>query len=170
MEFYLLIFLIFLFLLLVIIGLVFWIVKIFKFYRQKRIKLAVIHSIIFGVLTLAICWELRIIPLSANWDFRNKTKDLTGKQFWSWNDYRYDEMGIRGEGFTFEIYKLNDETAKYFSNPNKDFFEKYPSEIFGTTKWKETPMLDTVLLDFVTPTYGNWSQSLRVKLKKSKPL
>ena len=163
MEFYLIIFLL---LILIIVGLVFWLVKIFKFYKQKRTKIAVINSIVFGLLTLTICWELRIIPLSADWDFRNKTKDLTGKQFWSWSDYRYDEIGVRGEGFTFEIYKLNDETAKYFINPDKDFFEKFPSEIFETTKWKETPMQDTVLLDFVTPIYGNWSKSLQEEIKE----
>ena len=163
MEFYLLIFLI---VILFIAGLVFWLVKILKFYRQKRTKLAIINSIIFGLLTLIICWELRIIPLSSDWDFRNKTKDLTGKQFWSRNDYRFDEMGIRGEGFTFEIYKLNEETVKYFINPDKDFFEKFPNEIFEATKWKETPMQDTVLLDFVTPIYGNWSKNLQNEIKE----
>ena len=75
MEFYLLIFIL---LILVIVGLIFWLVKIFKFYRQKRTKIAVINSVIFGLLTLVIGWELRVIPLSADWDFRNKTKDLTG--------------------------------------------------------------------------------------------
>ena len=161
MEFYLLIFIL---LILVIVGLIFWLVKIFKFYRQKRTKIAVINSVIFGLLTLVIGWELRVIPLSADWDFRNKTKDLTGKQFWSWNDYRYDEMGIRGEGFTFEIYELNDETANYFANPDKDFFEHFPSKIFETTKWKETPVIDTELVNFVTPIYGNWSQSLQKEI------
>ena len=163
MEFY---FIILLLVILLIAGLIFWLVKIFKFYRQKRTKIAVINSIIFGLLNLVVCWELRIIPLSSDWDFRNKTKDLTGKQFWSWNDYRFDDIGIRGEGFTFEIYKLNDKTAKYFINPDKEFFEKFPSEIFETTKWKETPMVDTVLLDLVTPTYGNWSQSLQNEIKE----
>lgn len=162
MEFYLLIFVL---LVIIIIVLVFWLFKIFKFYSQKRTKIAIINSIIFGLLTLVICWELRIIPLSANWDFRNKTKELTGKQFWSWNDYRYNEIGIRGEGFTFEIYKLNDETAKYFIDPDKDFLERFPSEKFETTKWKETPILDTALLDFITPLYGNWSQSLQKEIK-----
>ncbi len=163
MEFYLLIFLL---LILFIVGIVFWLIKILKFYRQKRTKIAVINSMILGLLTLIICWEARIIPLSPDWDFRNKTKDLTGHQFWSWNDYRYDEMGIRGEGFTFEIYQLNEETAKYFINPDKDFFEKFPNEIFATTKWKKTPLQDTVLLNFVTPKYGNWSKSLQNEIKE----
>jgi len=163
MEFYLIIFLLFI---AVIVGLVFWLAKIFKFYKQKRTKIAVINSVIFGLLTLVVYWELRIIPLSADWDFRNKTKELTGKQFWSWNNYRYDEFGIRGEGFTFEIYNLNDEVANYFTEPDKDFFEHFPIEKFETTKWKKTPILDTELVDFVTPIYGNWSKSLQKEIEE----
>lgn len=163
MEFYLLILLL---LIAVIAGLVFWLVKIFKFYRQKRTKIAVINSVILGLLILTVCWELRIIPLSADWDFRNKTQELTGRQFWSWNDYRYDEIGIRGEGFTFEIYQLNDQIANYFTAPDKVFFEQFPSEKFETTKWKETPILDTELVNFVTPIYGNWSQSLQKEISE----
>lgn len=163
MEFYLIILLV---LIAIIVGLVFWLVKIFKFYRQKRTKIAVVNSVIFGLLILLACWELRLIPLSADWDFRNKTKDLTGKQFWAWNDYRYDEMGIRGEGFTFEIYKLNDEMVEYFAKPDKDFFERFPVDNFETSKWRETPILDTELINFVTPTYGNWSKSLQKEIEE----
>jgi len=161
MEIYLILFLL---LIAVIVGLVFWLVKIFKFYRQKRTKIATINSVIFGLLILVISWELRIIPLSADWDFRNMTEDLTGKQFWSWNDYRYEEIGVRGEGFTFEIYKLNDDIAKYFTNPDKDFFENFPIKKFETTKWKETPILDTEFIDYITPIYGNWSKSLQKEI------
>lgn len=161
MKFYLLLLLLFL---LVIAAFIFWLAKIYRFYRQKRTKIAAVNSIIFGLLILYISWELRIIPLSADWDFRNKTKELTGKQFWSWNDYRYDEIGIRGEGFTFEIYKLNDEVANYFENPDKAFFEQFPSKTFETTKWRETPIVDSELVNFVTPMYGNWSYSLRKEI------
>jgi hypothetical protein len=167
MEFFLIIFLL---VILVLFGLIFWIIKIFKFYRQQRTKIAIINSIVFGLLTLVVCWELRIIPLSADLDFRNQTKGLTGKQFWCRNDYRYDEIGIRGEGFTFEIYKMNDETAKYFINPDKDFFENFPREKFETTKWKETPILDTDLVNFVTPIYGNWSLSLQKEIEEKQML
>lgn len=163
MEFYLIICL---FLLVVVVGLIFWLVKIFKFYRQKRTKVALINSVIFGLLVLMVCWELRLIPLSSDWDFRNKTKDLTGKQFWAWNDYRYDEIGIRREGFTFEIYKLDDEIAQYFKGPNKDFFERFPLEQFETTKWRETPILDSGLVDFITPIYGNWSKRLQKEIEE----
>lgn len=161
MESYLIIFL-----LLILAGLIFWSVKIIKFYRQKRIKAALINTVIFGLIVLAACWELRLIPLSADWDFRNKTKDLTGKQFWAWNDYRYEEIGVRGEGFTFEIYKLNNEISAYFTKPDKDFFERFPLEEFETTKWRETPILDTGLVGFVTPIYGNWSSSLQKEIKE----
>ena len=167
MEFYLIILLL---LTLVLIGLIFWVFKIIKFYSQKRTKIAVVNSIIFGLLILIVCWELRIIPLSADWDFRNKTKELTGKQFWSWNDYRYDELGIRGEGFTFEIYKLNDDIANYFINPDQDFFDHFPNAKFETTKWKETPIVDTELVNFVTPTYGNWSQILQKEIAEKQKI
>jgi len=167
MEFYLIIFLLFI---LVLFGLLFWIIKIIRFYRQKRTKIVVINSIAFGVLALLVCWELRIIPLSADLDFRNQTKGLTGRQFWCWNDYRYNELGIRGEGFTFEIYKLNDEIANYFIHPDKYFFENFPTENFGTTKWKETPILDTELVNFVTPIYGNWSQHLQKEIAEKQKI
>lgn len=163
MELYLIILL---FLIAVIVGLVFWLVNIFKLYRQKRTKVAVVNSVVFGLMILFVCWELRFIPLSADWDFRNKTKDLTGKQFWAWNDYRYDEIGIRGEGFTFEIYLLNDEMVEYFTKPDKDFFERFPVDKFETNKWRETPILDTELIKFVTPTYGNWSKSLQKEVEE----
>ncbi len=163
MEFYLIILIL---LISVLIGLVFWLYNIIKFYRQKKTKQAVVNSLIFSLLALITCWELRIIPLSADWDFRSKTKELTGIQFWASNDFRYDEISVRGEGFTFEIYKLNEETAKYFIKPEKEFFEKYPSDIFETTKWKETPIRDTVLLNFVTPIYGNWSKSIQNEIKE----
>ena len=163
MEFYLTILLL---LILLSIGLIVWIARIIKFYRQKRNKAVTINVVILAFLILFVCWELRIIPLSADLDFRNQTKDLTGKQFWCWNEYRYDEMGIRGEGFTFEIYKLNDEMAKYFANPDKDFFQNFPSEKFETTKWRETPILDTEFVNYVTPIYGNWSMSLQKEIEK----
>lgn len=108
--------------------------------------------------------------MSADLDFRNQTKVLTGKQFWCWNDYRYNEFGIRGEGFTFEIYKLNDEMAKYFTNPDRAFFEHFPSEKLEATKWKETPILDTELVNYVTPIYGNWSHSLRKEIEEKQKI
>lgn len=163
MEIYLILFLL---LILALFGIIFWITKIAKFYRQKRKKIATINAVILGLLTLFVLWELRIIPLTADLDFRNQTKALTGKQFWCWNDYRYEEGGVRGEGFTFEIYKLNAEMVKYFEHPDTEFFERFPTGKFETTKWKETPILDTELINYVTPIYGNWSHSLRKEIEE----
>ncbi|MBO9619380.1 MAG: hypothetical protein J7539_10130 [Niabella sp.] len=152
-------------LVLILLGALFWIIKIIKLYCQKRTKIASINTLILGFLILIGLWELRIIPLSADWDFRNQTKDLTGKQFWCWNDYRYEEGGVRGEGFLFEVYRLSDEMAKYFSNPDREFFEHYPGEKFETTKWKETPILDTELVNYFTPIYGDWSRDLQREIE-----
>lgn len=167
MELYLIVFIL---PVLVLSGCIFWMIKIFKFYKQKKAKTALLNAIALGVLTLFICWELRLIPLASDLDFRNQTEALTGKKFWCWNDYRHDEFGIRGEGFTFEIYQLNDEMAKYFTNPDKVFFEQFPSEKFQTTKWKETPVLDTELVEFVTPIYGNWSQRLKKEIAEKQKI
>ena len=153
-------------LILVLIVIIIWTTWIVKLYRQKKAAKATYNLITLGLLTLIICWELRLIPLAADLDFRNKTEELTGRKFWCWNDYRYDEIGIRGEGFTFEIYTLNDEMATYFTNPDKDFFESFPTNKFETTKWKETPILDTELVNFVTPNYLNWSQSLQKEIQE----
>jgi hypothetical protein len=161
MDIYLILILIFLIL---IIGLIIWILKIVKFYQQRRTKLANINLTILGVLILIISWELRLIPLAPNYDFRNQTKDLTGKQFWCWNDYRYDELGLKSEGFTFEIYNLNEQMADYFSKPNKDFFENYPDKKLEITHWKETPITDTEFVNFMTPTYSGWSISLEYEI------
>lgn len=162
MEFYLIILLL---LILVLVGLIFWIVKIIKFYREKRAKEWKINAAILGLLVLFVCWELRIIPLASDLDFRNQTEDLTGKKIWCWNEYRYEEIGIRGEGFTFEIYVLNDKMSKYFTNPDKEFLQSFLSEKFKTSKWRETPILDTELVNYVTPIYGNWSQDLQKEIE-----
>ncbi len=174
MEFFLITIL--LLFILVVVGLIFWLIKIIKFYKQNRTKIATINATILGLLIVIVCWELRIISLSADVDFKNQTRDLTGKKFWCWNEYRYiddgiggyikyDNSGKEGEGFTFEIYKLNDEIAKYFINPDKDFFEHFPSRKFETTTWKKTPVLDTDFVNYVTPVYGNWSQSLQREIE-----
>jgi hypothetical protein len=151
--------------LLVLTGLIFWIIKTIKLFGQKRTKPAAINTVVIGLIALFTCWELRIIPLSADLDFKNQTKDLTGREFWSWNEYRYDEIGIRGEGFTFEIYKLNNELAKYFTNPDAEFFEHFPSNKFETTRWKKTPILDTEFVNYMTPIYVNWSKSLQKEIQ-----
>lgn len=56
--------------LLVIIGLVFWIVKIIKLFRKGQTRRATIHTIVLLFLTLLVCWEFRILPLSAEFKFK----------------------------------------------------------------------------------------------------
>jgi hypothetical protein len=154
----------------ILIGLTFWTIKIIKLFTQKRTKLATINSIVFGLLVFLTLWELRIIPLSKNLDFRNQTKELTGKQFWCWNYYRYEEGGIRGEGYTLDIYKLNNEMALYFNKPDKDFFNSFPNKKFETSNWEKTPILDTGIVNYVTPTDANWSESLEKEIKEKQKI
>jgi hypothetical protein len=56
--------------------------------------------------------------------------------------------------------------TKYFANPNKEFYQSFPSEKFETTKWRETPILDTEFVNYVTPIYGNWSRSLQKEIEE----
>lgn len=169
MGFYLIILLVLL-LLLVAIG--YWVYRIFRFFRQRQTKKGFINISILSFLLLLFCWEMRIIPLSITNDFKNRTEQLTGEKFWSWNEYRYEEISIRGEGYTFEIYNLSPEMAEYFKNPTKDFFENYPADIFETSKWKKTPISESEdeILEFVTPTYGNWNVDLQKEISEQQNL
>ncbi len=110
-------------------------------------------------------WELRVIPLSSNNDFRNKTIELTGKKFWSWNNFRHDEWGIRGEGYTLEIYNLSPEMVSYFEEPGSDFFKKYSVDGISEMKWRRTPVdsSDREKLEYMTPNYSGWGNEISNK-------
>ena len=73
-------------------------------------------------------WELQIFPLSKNFYIQDRTTELTGKQFWSWNEFDYEEISVRGEGYALDIYKFNKETAEYFKNPDKEFLNSLPKK------------------------------------------
>ncbi|WP_417888162.1 hypothetical protein [Zunongwangia sp.] len=68
------------------------------------------------------------IPLSKNFYIQYRTTELTGKQFWSWNEFDYEEISVRGEGYALDIYKFNEETAEYFKNPDKEFLNSFPKK------------------------------------------
>ncbi len=159
MKFYLFLLLV---LLIIIALIIYWVYRIFKLYKPGSKNTFRIHLIIFLCLTTLVLWELRIIPLASNNDFRNKTLNLTGKTFWSWNKYRYDEFSVRGEGYTLEIYDLNNEMTNYFKKPDKEFFEKYPAQSISEMKWKRTPVdsSDQTILEYMTPTYGGWRKAI----------
>ena len=115
MIFYLILFLL---LILIIIAVIYWIYKIVIFFINKRSKKGFLHLSIFLILFSFLSWELRILPISLNNDFKNKTENLTGKKFWGWNIYRFNDFGFR-DGFTIETYRLNEEIAEYFKKPKK---------------------------------------------------
>lgn len=145
---------------------VFWVFKIVKFFIAKRYKIAIINTSILIIIVFGILLELRIIPLSSANDFKNRTAELTGKQFWSSSDFRHEDISVRGEGFTFEIYKLKPEIAEYFKCPPNSFFQKFPTDNYSLTKWKKTPIKQSEMdkLEFITPMYGNWSENEKRKI------
>ncbi len=162
MEIYLILFLV----LLLLIGFsIYWLYRIFKYYKAGNKKAFRINLIIFLFLMAFVLWELRIIPLASNYDFQSKTVELTGKKFWSWNNFRYDELGIRGEGYTLEIYNLNPPMVNYFEAPDVEFFQKYPTNKISDMKWKRTPVdsSDRSTLEYMTPNYSGWGNEIVAK-------
>jgi len=105
-----------------------------------------------------VTWELQIFPLSKNFYIKKQTTLLTGKSFWSWKEFNYNELGVRGEGYTLYIYKFNQETAEYFENPDSTFFTEYPPESNSKIRWTPTPVKseEIEILEFVTPVYCGW--------------
>lgn len=155
MEIYLILLLIILGL---IVGLIFWIYRLFRLYKKGHKRSFAIQLIILVVLTSYITWELQIFPLSKNVYIKKQCTVLTGKSFWSWKEFAYDEWGVRGEGYTLDIYKLNDEMTQYFKTPDKTFFTTYPPTSYSSIRWTPTPVKseDMDVLEFVTPIYGGW--------------
>ena len=155
MIFYLLVFSIFVLLISIFFS---WIFKIFKAYKRGNKKSFFIQISILGVILTVILWILQMFPLSKNFYIKGRAEKLTGKSFWVWKEYDYEELGLRGEGYSLDIFKYNDEIAEYFSNPPDNFTQKYPPVELADIKWTKTPVhfSDIEILDFVTPTYGDW--------------
>jgi energy-coupling factor transporter transmembrane protein EcfT len=149
-------------LLLLVALFIYWFYRIIKLLKNGYKRAFTLNLTLFLFLLLFIMWELRILPFSLTNDFKNKTEQLTGKKFWSWNNYRFDELGIRGEGYTLEIYDLSSEIANYFKNPGEDFFQKFPLGQIASVKWQKTPVKqeDQEVLMFVTPTYAGWDKEI----------
>jgi hypothetical protein len=153
-----LIFYFFLFIVGLVIGLVIWSFRLYKLYKVGKRKSFTIQICILITLIVLVTWEFQIFPLSENFYIKEQTTKLTGKSFWSWKEFSYDELGIRGEGYTLYIYKFSQETASYFSNPNSLFFSTFPQKTESDIKWTKTPVKkeDLKILDFVTPIYSSW--------------
>jgi hypothetical protein len=157
-----LLFYFFLFILGLVIGLTIWSVRLYKLYKAGKRKSFTIQICILTALIVFATWELQIFPLSENFYIKEQTTKLTGKSFWSWKEFSYDELGIRGEGYTLYIYKFSQETADYFSNPNSLFFSTFPRKTESDIKWTKTPVKkeDLKILEFVTPIYIGWKSEI----------
>lgn len=155
MGFYLIILLV---LIGLITGLIVWIYRLFRLYKKGKKKSFAIQVSILTVLLIILTWELQIFPLSKNFYIQDKTTELTGKKFWSWEEFDYEEISVRGEGYTLDIYKYSEETAQYFKNPDKQFFDNLPAQELADIRWTRTPVKESEqeILEFVTPTYGGW--------------
>ncbi len=76
---------------------------------------------------------------------KNYNEELTGFEFHD-GELLYEyvtERAFNGDGYSIWIYEIDEETARYFKNPNPDFFTKYPNPEFRsdweTEYWKKTP-------------------------------
>lgn len=155
MGFYLIIFLVIIGLL---VGLIVWIVRLFRLYKKGKKKSFAIQVSILTALLILLTWELHIFPLSKNFYIQDRTTELTGKKFWSWKEFDYEEISVRGEGYTLDIYKFSEETADYFKNPDKEFIDSFPTKELADIRWTKTPVKESEqeILEFVTPTYVGW--------------
>jgi hypothetical protein len=155
MEIYLIILLI---LIGLVVGLTIWIIRLFRLYKKGKKKSFSIQVAILTILIVFVTWEIQIFPLSKNFYIKERTTVLTGKSFWSWKEFNYDEWGVRGEGYTLYIYRFSQETADYFKNPDSLFFTNYPPENYSEIKWRATPVKseEMEILEFVTPFYAGW--------------
>lgn len=141
-----------------LVGLIVWIVRLFRLYKKGRKKSFAIQVSILTVIVIFVTWELHIFPLSKNFYIQARTTELTGLKFWSWEEFDYEEISVRGEGYTLDIYKFSEETAEYFKNPDSAFFNNFPPKEFTDIKWTKTPVNENEqeILEFVTPNYGGW--------------
>jgi len=155
MDFYLIILLV---LIVLLVGLVIWIVQLFKLFKKGKKKLFAVQVSILTVLVVFVTWELQIFPLSKNFYIQDRTTALTGMKFWSWGVFEHEEISVRGEGYTLDIFKFNEEIAEYFRNPDKVFYEKFPPNEYADIKWSKTPVIESEqeILEFVTPVYAGW--------------
>ena len=155
MGFYLIIFII---LIAIFIGLLFWVYKLYKLYKKGKKKSFAIQALVLTTIIVFVTWQLQLFPFSKNVYIKNRTSELTGQSFWSWEEFDYEEISVRGEGYSLDIYKFNEDTADYFKNPDNAFFENFPPDELSDKKWTKTPIKESEkeILEFVTPIYGSW--------------
>ena len=144
-----------------------WALKMYRALRSKNKPKFYKFSVILIVLILIPGFYWKLLPGSnLFWnpieksEERNYNVELTGFEF---NDgeliYEYEtERAFNGDGYSIWIYKIDDQTAKYFENPKAEFFTKYPSaelrSHWETEYWKKTPFdkQEKKFLDFAYST------------------
>ena len=141
------------------VGLIVWAFRLFRLYRKGKKKSFAIQVSILTILIVFVTWELQIFPFSKNFYIKGRTTELTGKPFWSWKEFDYEDISVRGEGYTLDIYKFSEYVAESFKNPDNDFFNNFPPGELADVKWTKTPVKDSEqkILEFVTPVYAGWS-------------
>lgn len=155
MDIFIILFLIAFVLLLVF---VIWIYRLYKLYKRGKKKSFTIQVLILSGLVVFVTWEFQIFPLSKNVYIKHKTTELSGRSFWSWKVFDHEDISVRGEGYSLDIYKFNESTADYFKNPDANFFNSFPPAELSDIRWTKTPVKDEdqELLEFVTPIYAGW--------------
>ncbi|WP_425077844.1 hypothetical protein [Psychroserpens sp. S379A] len=141
--------------------------RIFKAIRRKDKRKAYQLSLLLTLLILIPGFYLRILP-GSNFFWKpielakekNYNVELTGFEF---NDgdliYVYEsERFFNGDGYSIWIYKIDEQTAEYFKNPNEEFFSKHPQTELRShwipEFWKKTPFdkKEQKFLDFAHST------------------
>jgi len=166
----------FYFLLLIVLPaiLIVWGVRIIRSFinKQDKSKTRFIEAIVYAILVSSITWNIGIFPISKNFYVKQQAEQITGKTFWSWKEFAFEEVSVRGEGYSIYAYKYGKEIAQYFLNPDKSFFNNYPvkpdhRKNWESIKWKSTPvqMDEKNILKIATPSYAGWNQSKLDKMK-----
>jgi len=147
-----------------------WIVRLVLLYQKgKSARYSFNIQVLVLILSMSVVlWTMGIYPYSRNIEVMSKTEALTGKSFWVWKEYSFDEFGFRGEGYSFDMFRFDDEIAAYFKEPGRTFFQKYPLALeYGAVTWKKTPVVkgEKHLLEFATLSSGGHSQEKKEMLQ-----
>ncbi|OUS19110.1 hypothetical protein A9Q93_02750 [Nonlabens dokdonensis] len=126
--------------------------RIYKSIRAKEKKRSyrLTFLMLFLLVLPNILWRTLpgsdIIWYPVDWVMiRNYNYELTGLKFSNGESvYKNEsERAFNGDGYSINIYKLDDEVAQYFMSPNEDFFNNYPKrgirDDWQITHWKKTP-------------------------------
>lgn len=105
--------------------------------KWKKVVL-ILFSILAGILAILTLW--------ANWRFIGLTKDTFGINYGTDKTIlSFDtERDFHGDGFSIEVYQLDQESVEYYKNPPPDFFTNYPKRHYHLGeyvifRWLKTP-------------------------------